>query len=323
MHRYYVSPVTYNKCTRLDLPSIFSGDVDEQVLLDWLGNAHTVLSIGEPMFNRIADYIESLDDQQSKPKHEIYLPACPLDLLDITRKSREEPIRGPQHIMVFTGERKDLDVKGLDYDLAVGAASTATTRIFLNAGQHVNMNFWTMATTQDEREKWEDHFKTIVDRESKADKRLAFVYKTMQEQNELKTSLKRASLCVLPLMSQSNLFGVESMMAAYAGVPVVVSSNSGFANLLRQIPVTNSILDVKGVPADLAVWEDKIFQKIMNVKESEEEAIAIKKNLLLDISIEESHNKFITAITGINVSRLYFSILYKNNKTKQCMTQIS
>ncbi len=36
----------------------------------------------------------------------------------------------------------------------------------------------------------------------------------------------------------------------------------------------------------------------MNAKESEEEAAAIKKNLLLDTSIEESHNKFVANLTG-------------------------
>ena len=36
----------------------------------------------------------------------------------------------------------------------------------------------------------------------------------------------------------------------------------------------------------------------MNAKESEEEATAIKKNLLLDTSIEESHNRFVANLTG-------------------------
>ncbi len=112
------------------------------------------------------------------------------------------------------------------------------------------MNFWTIATDQEEREQWENHFKDILEKESKSDKRLTFVYKTMQEQNEFKNILKRASLCVQPLMCDSSLFGVESLMAAYAGVPVLVSNNSGLADLLRQIPVLDSTLDVKGVSGD-------------------------------------------------------------------------
>ncbi len=272
------------------------GDIDEPVMLQWLENAHSVLSIGQSMYNRVTDYIDSLDGLQ--PEHQIYLPGCPVEFLSITRKAREEPIKGPQHIIVFTGERKALDVKGLNYDLAAGASSTATTRIFLNAGHQISMNFWTIATTQEEREEWENHFKAVLDKESKSDKRLTFVYKTMQEQNEFKNILKRASLCVQPLMCESSMFGVESLMAAYAGVPVLVSSNSGLADLLRQIPVLDSTLDVKGVSQDMQCWEDKIFQKIMNAKESEKEANAIKKNLLLDTTIEESHNKFIATITG-------------------------
>ena len=257
-----------------------------------------MLSIGQSMYNMIADCIDSLDGPQ--PKHQIYLPGCPVELFSIARKPREEPIKGPQHIIVFTGERKTLGIKGLNYDLAAGASSRATTRIFLNAGHQITMNFWTIGKTQQERKQWEKHFNAVLDKESKADRRLAFVYKTMHEQNEFKNILKRASLCVQPLMCESSLFGVESLMAAYAGVPVLVSSNSGLADLLREIPVLDSTLDVKGVSQDMQCWEDKIFQKIMNAKESEEEANAIRKNLLLDTSIEESHNKFVAIMTGKN-----------------------
>ncbi len=281
------------------LPRNETGDIDESLLMVWLQGANVVLSVGKSMNTVIQDYLFSLEGPL--PRHEMYIPGCPVDLLALTRGKREEPIKGPQHIAVITGERKDLEVKGINFNLAVGASVKASSRVHDNALREnvVTTDFWTVGSRTEEKKEWERHYDTIQDEVSSNDKRLAFMYKTMKDRNEFKNILKRTSLSIHPLRNDSGLFGIEALMSAYAGVPILVSQNSGVADLLHDALAPESVLPIKGaIMKDTDVWSTQIFRKIMNANDAEAEAGALRKSLLLSTKIAKSRCNSMNTIIG-------------------------
>ena len=73
--------------------------------------------------------IASLPPEQ-QPIHKLYIPAFPLELFKVRRASVEgNKVQGTQHITMMTGDRKDLEVSGLDFPLAVASSSRASKHI--------------------------------------------------------------------------------------------------------------------------------------------------------------------------------------------------
>ncbi len=282
-------------------PQDDDGDIDDKLLIEWLKGADFILSVGKGIKMEIDGYLDCFEDIK-KPGHELYLPGCSLDLLKLVRKSRAEPVKGPQIVTMITGEHKDLKVKGLDFKLAIGATAKATSKILeqsRNLNNQVSVNFTSVGASADEKDSWKQNFDEITDDISKKDKRLKFTHKTMQDEEEFRNILKRSDLCILPLHKDAKLFGIEALMAAYVGVPLLVGRNAGIADLLYPIPADDSMIEARGAFwQDVENWMSKITKKIMNVSESEEDAKTIKKYLLEETSIEASHQKFAGTVLG-------------------------
>ena len=64
---------------------------------------------------------------------------------------------------------------------------------------------------------------------------MAFQFQTIIDIEKLKSLMKRTAVMLLPLKPDSPLFGVEALMAAYSEVPILVSSNSGIASLMKSM----------------------------------------------------------------------------------------
>ncbi len=274
------------------------GNIDESRLKEWLSEVDIVLSVGETMKLQIDHYIDFLD--VGKPVNMVYIPGCPVDLFKLERRPATQPIQGPQHITLITGGKNELVNNGMDYDLGVAASAKATTKILQqsNANQCVSMNLFLVGNHEEEREEWGRHFKSTLNESSEEDKRLSFEYQTSGTNERLKGILRRTSLCILPLQPNSTVFGLEALMAGYAGVPLLVAKHSGIAEILHRNFATESTLYVKGNSTDVVTWRDGITRKVLNAKESSEEAIAIQECLKKDTSIAQSHLKFITAMIG-------------------------
>ncbi len=283
------------------LPKTENGDIDENTLQTWIESSVLILSVGSGIKLEIDEYISLFGIDDSDIPHILYTPNCPFDLFKIERPSRPEPVKGPQIISVITGEAKDLRVKGLNYDLAVSAAAKATHAILEQSSllNKVKITLYTVGSMEEEKEQWEKHFDFILDRVSKDDKRLGFSYRDLQNEKELRNILTKTSLCILPLKPDSTLYGIEALLAAYAGVPVLVARNAGIADHLYRIHATNSIMDVKGSVTDTEKWKYGITRKVLNAVESEQEACEIRNYLLTDTGIEASHWSFINAIIGM------------------------
>ncbi len=301
-------------------PQNKDGDIDEDLLVEWLRNADFVFSVGKGIQFEIETYLDYLDED-ARPQHELYIPGCSVDLLKLARRQKEEPVKGPQTITMITNERKEISVRGLDFKLGIAATAKATQKVLdqSSLGNQVSVNLTTVGADPEESMEWKEVFEETMDNVSKEDKRLRFTHKTMRDQEELKNILRRSDLCILPLHKESNLFGVEALMAGYAGVPILVARNAGIADILFSMYAKDSMIETKGAfLKDVNKWADRITLKILNAKDSNSEARAIKDYLISDTSIESTHHKFTATVLGKFCALLHFLFGEESEVTGTC-----
>ena len=281
------------------LPRTKDNDIDENSLVEWLVEAKVVLSLGDAVKLEIDMYIEGLKENE-RPVHNAYIPGCPGELLTVLQDKRTSPVKGPQNITVITTERKDLNVSGLNYQLAVASSTLASENVHRFCGIQAKIQFLVLATNPEERNIWEESFKEIREKQPTEDQRMTFQFHTIGDINKLKSLMKRTTVMLLPLKVESYLFGVEALMAAYSGVPILVSSNSGLAFLMESLEEREAIVyrTTGSLRKDAATWSERIIQKIRDPEQAQIFAESLRGTFLLDTSIAASRIEFIKIVTG-------------------------
>ena len=174
-----------------------------------------VVSVGHPMYQEISQYIRTLPDENKKPRHKVYIPGGPVELLSTKRPSKHEHKQGPRNILVITGERsKGTAAKGLDYEVAV-AASTKAAGIIANETsdtfQNRKMQLLTVGSLAEERDEWENQFADVRAMVQSERKLLNFEYQCFNNVLDLKKFFQLASVCILPFRSYSSVYCVEGV----------------------------------------------------------------------------------------------------------------
>ena len=105
---------------------------------------------------------------------------------------------------------------------------------------------------------------------------------------------------LLPLKVESSSFGIEALMAAYGGVPILVSSNSGLAFLMESLGEGEAIVyrTTGSLRKDATTWSEQIIQKIRDPEQAQKLAKSLRGTFLLDTNISASHIEFVKIITG-------------------------
>ena len=283
------------------LPRTNENDIDEDTLLEWLNEVDAIFSIGGIMKSEIQAYINCLEEK-NRPVHHLYIPGCPAELLTILQENRTNPLRGSQNITVMTTEQKNLKVSGLNYELAVASSALASPKIQELSETEAKVQFLVLATDGEERKIWEESFIEIKERQQTKDKRMAFQFQTIGDIKKLKSLMKRIAVMLLPLKPDSSLFGVEALMAAYSGVPILVSSNCGIASLMDSLVEGEAIVrnTTGSLQKDSEIWCDRIYQKMSDLQNAQKVAQSLRGTLLLDTSIAASHIEFIKIVTGMH-----------------------
>ena len=198
------------------LPKRPTGDINDDLLLEWLGAETNVVSIGKGMKNDIESYIGSLQEAD-RPAHTMYFPGCPAELLTIMQEERTSSVTGPQNIAVMTTEKKNLDISGLDYPLAVSSSTITSDNVHTFCGIQAKVQFLVLASNATERDAWKTSFNEIKEKQTTKDKRMTFQFHSIENLEKLKSIMRRTTVMLLPLKADSPLFGVEALMAAYSG----------------------------------------------------------------------------------------------------------
>ena len=250
-----------------------------------------MFSVGKAVQSELSPYIDGLEGDL-KPTHKLYVPGFPVELLGIKQEPKGNTIQGTQYISMMTGEPKSLDIPGLDFPLAVSACAKASKHIRLTDNERVKLEL--LAVEEEDRSDWKLWFSRINLDQNVQTSGLSFECPPAENFDSIKRQLKRSNLFIQPLVSESVLFGADALAAAAAGVPILVSQNSGIASALGHNMVVPQIGNI--LPVDQ--WSDEILRKILKPKESQHMAMTFREQLLLDTDISQTHLDFISTIAS-------------------------
>ena len=297
------------------LPKTDLNDLDEDFMCDWLKDADFIISVGSALFHEVQNLILCLEDQQ-KPKHSCYFP-CPVRFLTEPRLPPTSPngnIPNIQNVLLLVREPIDLGVSLEDqFGIDVKLACTVATRVSAHFRiQGFKVKFVIAGALAEAKSKWEETFNVIKQNDSTTDKRVEMVYTVASNTEEVIKIFRKCHLCLFPLKSQSPLFGTEALIAAYAGVPILVSENSGIASLLEKAGLVESI--VTGMTGnfenDVSKWTERVIPKLYKPWDSHDLAEELRKKLLVDCHIAASQLQFVRHITGNFFGERFFVFIF-------------
>ena len=276
------------------LPKNENGDIDDEMLEERLNEADVVLSLGKAVESELVPYITGLDEE-NRPIHKLYIPSYPVELFHVAQEPKGVKIQGTQNIPMMSGEIKDLDVTGLDFSLAVNATIGAAEHIRDFDGIRTNL---TMLTAhEDDRDKWKVENDKEFQSQNIKQTGLSFTTEVPTDINKLQSYLKRSTLFLLPLNTDSPDFGTEALAAIAAGVPILVSRYSGIARLLQKMAEDEPVVYDTKLKSPVETWKERILQKLLRPDQSQKAANRLREQLL-DTSIAQTHLDFINFIAS-------------------------
>ena len=273
------------------LPKDENGDVDNDMLEDWLTEADIVFSLGKTIEDELVPHIVAVDPEK-RPVHKKYFPSYPLDMFAVKRDHTEGKVRGSQNVYMMSGEIKDLDINGIDFPAAVTATAGASEHI--RKFEDVRTYLTLLAADEAEKIKWKETSEEVLRTQNLKETGLTFQIETPRTVNKMKVYMKKSNLFLLPLKQDSPLFGTEALAAIAAGVPVLVSKYSGLAALLREMQQDEPVVH----KSEWEDWKERIIQKLVKPDGARQRANTLREQLLLDTSIAQTHLDFISVIAG-------------------------
>ena len=280
------------------LPKDENGDIDDEMVSNWVNEADVVFSVGKAVESELVPYVVGIDEE-NRPIHKIYIPSYPLELFHVVREQKGKDVVGTQNITMMSREIKDLDITGLDFALAVNATIGAAEHIRDFDGVRTNLTM--LAAHEDDREKWKVVSREIFESKHVEHTGLSFKAEVPKDITSLQSCLKRSNLFLLPLKPDSPLFGTEALAAIAAGVPILVSRYSGIARLLQKMAEDEPV--VYGIKSQSAteLWKERILQRLLRPGESQQSGNRLIGHLLLDTRIAQTHLDFINVIASKSI----------------------
>ena len=298
-------------------PKDENGDIDDDILLDWLTEADIVFSLGKTVEDELLSYIEALEPEK-RPIYKIYIPSYPLELFAVNPDNVQHKVRGTQNVSMMTGEIKEIN--GLDFPLAVTAAAKASDYIQFNDGVKIKLSL--LMANEDDKDKWKETFEKVLRKRNMKDTGLSFQTETSSTLDKIKIHMRKSHLFLLLLKQDSPLFGTEALSAIAAGVPVLISKDCGLSSFLDTLIEDEPIVGKNKLKVNAESWKERIIQKLVKPEESQKTAKRLRDKLLLDVTIAQTHLDFINNIAGtydklivLNVNmtfRIYFEIFNYN-----------
>ena len=277
------------------LPKDENGDVEDDMLLDWMKESYILFSLGKTVEDELLPYLSSLEPEK-RPIYKLYFPSYPLDMFSVKQDNISDTVRGTQNVSMMSGNLKDLDISGLDFPLAVTAAAGASKHI--RDFNNVRINLSLLAAEEEEKPKWKETFEEVLHRKNLNDTGLSFQAEAPLSVDKMKIHMRKSNLFLLPLKQNSPLFGTEALAAIAAGVPVLVSKYSGLATLLREMQQDEPVVQKNESEVNTKTWKERIIQKLITPDVARQRANTLREQLLLDTSIARTHLDFINTIAG-------------------------
>ncbi|XP_019616597.1 PREDICTED: malignant fibrous histiocytoma-amplified sequence 1 homolog [Branchiostoma belcheri] len=256
----------------------------EKDMIDKVDKAKAAFSVG----GRIFDHFENLYRGGKKPQsHKIFLPK-PSELF----LAKDVQPGGRQKVVLSIGRvRKVEKLKG--HDLVGESMRDVVKKV-------ANMRWWVRGISEDD---FETSQKILEDALNSPD--LNPTLRSYGTQDDIRDDMMTAHLVLMP--SRSEPFGLVGLEAIAAGIPVLISNQTGLAEMItdlidqgklspehRHVIVKTSVND-RYRTADIKRWADRIVDILEHSDSEFEKAARFKRELENSRYWEDSHNAFLQA----------------------------
>ncbi|XP_078618768.1 uncharacterized protein LOC144886173 [Branchiostoma floridae x Branchiostoma japonicum] len=263
----------------------------EMDILKTSDGAAAVFSVGK----RTYSHYSTMYKGDKKPrKHYMYLPRPSTIFADAT----VDPGGDGQKVVLSIGRVRGVEMlKG--HNIAAGALGLVA--------ESINVAFRVCGSSDDV-----DDYETSrrILEESLKSSKLAPTLLPYRTQEEIMDDMKMAHLVLMP--SRSEPFGLVGLEAIAAGIPVLISDQSGLADLIkdliqegkchadRRYRIVETSVNESDHDADVKRWADKILDTLENIQSEFQHAAEFKRELMESRYWEDSHRTFLQAcgITG-------------------------
>ena len=199
--------------------SIAKGKEKHQAEVELCKLADHVVAIGPKLAEAFSRYLQSCGKDQDVLN---LTPGIFSEFADITQAAED---RGRFHVLVFgRGDSEDFYLKG--YDIAAHAVAELCKH-----EPHLFKLVFVGAPKQKE-----EKVKEMLLKEGVAPRQL--IVRSYEERGQLAAQFFEADLAIMP--SRSEGFGLAALEALSAGLPVLVSGNSGLGDALKELPFGSS-----------------------------------------------------------------------------------
>ncbi|CAH1255172.1 TTC28 [Branchiostoma lanceolatum] len=261
------------------------GEKEESIRQD-AEKADTVFSVGHRTQDHFTNTFLAIP-KDKRPTHYLFLP----EPSGLFQKTTVEYRETKEKVVLIAGRVNTVErVKG--FDLAVKALSKVVER----SQDRIQLRICGVC-----KEEYQASMKTL--QTSINSGKLIPTLLPRSTQEDICQSMQQAHLVLMP--SRTEPFGLVGLSAMAAGVPVLISDQSGLATLVNEVipEFHHSILGITGDDSiDVRHWADQI-QKVLRMSKAEfSRAAALKQKLLESKYWEESQQCFLQACGGAGTS---------------------
>ncbi|XP_019634743.1 PREDICTED: uncharacterized protein LOC109477793 [Branchiostoma belcheri] len=244
--------------------------------------ADTVFSVGHRTHDYFTNTFRAIP-KDKRPTHYLFLPKPS----DMSQKTTVEYFETTEKVVLLISRVTTVErVKGLD--LAVKALSKVVER----SQDRIRLRIHTVS-------KEEFQFSKDILQTSFNSGKLIPTFLPHGTQEDICRDMQQAHLVLMP--SRAEPFGLVGLEAMAAGVPVLISDQSGLATLVTKVvpEFHHSIVGITGDDCvDVGRWAYQI-EKVLRMSEAEfRRASELKQKLLESKYWEESHQQFLQACGG-------------------------
>ena len=196
-----------------------NGDIDDEILMDWLTEADVVFSLGKAIDDELLPYISALDPEK-RPIHKMYFPSYPLDLF-VAKESTTAKLQGTQNVCMMSGEIKDLDINGLDFHLAVTATAGAAEYIRDFDGVRTKLSL--LAAKGEEKTGWKESFEKVIHERNLNYTGLAFQVEAPVSTDKMKVLMRKSKFATFwyrSFRSHCSWSSCPGLQILWFGIPV-------------------------------------------------------------------------------------------------------
>ena len=266
-----------------ELPKTDQGYLKRKRIHGWIKETDIVFSIGKSAKIELERFLFG-------KKHELYIPLYPLEDSE-RQKDCKIPEMHHKQITLMVG-KKEFDYNGIDLQLAISAVKSAAEIIHEKSSKDgVHLVLIGEDTT-------DEHLRIFFSDTKKKEGIFTFDILTSLKPEKMKSWITKSSAFLLPLKSNCSKFGIEALSAAAAGVPILVSENSGVATLLQEIGESrNSVVKrQRDFGLNVQAWKNKIIEIVDNCQDVEHHRERVRKTLMQNENIAKTHLNFISTI---------------------------